>query len=157
MTSAVITVAGITPPAVGKKQGDVIDTQGNKWKVWGDKLHLYQMGATYNINYDTNEFKGQNFNVVKAVSPASTPSAPYVPQHGISGPAPTQPAAQGQQYTAKDKLIYICGLMNYSVGNSAVNPFEITLIELKAQQDKYEQLWRATFGKRNDMDDEIPF
>lgn len=155
MTSAVITVAGITPPAAGKKQGDIIDTQGNKWKVWGDKLHLYQMGATYNINYDTNEFKGQNFNVVKTVSPAipqqSVPPAPHTPQS-----APPN-APQGQQFTAKDKLIYICGLMNNTVGNPSLNPLELTLIELKSQQDKYEQLWRATFGKRSDMDDEIPF
>lgn len=155
MSQANITVAGITPPAAGKKQGDIIDTQGNKWKVWGDKLHLYQMGGSYSITYETNEFKGQQFNVIKTVNPAAPQQQPRVQQ-----PAPVQAAQQGQQFTSKDEMIFVCGVINNAMGNSNINPFEITITEFISMVNKSRQAWRNTFGKSQsggDMDDEIPF
>lgn len=151
-----ITVAGITPPAIGKKQGKIIDSLGNSWNVWGDKLHLYAMGQTYNITYEVNEFNNKQFNVIKTVSPASGQPQP---QRAVAQP-PAQPQPPvGIQLSAKDEMIFVCGIMNNSVGNSNVNPFELTTAELIGMMQKAQQVWRNTMGKqaRGDMDDEIPF
>jgi len=160
---ATITVAGISPPGQGKKQGHVIDTQGDKWNVWGDKLHNYQMGVTYEITYDPSEFNGAKFNVVKTAKPLAATSGggggggiPYT----TSAPRRVEVPQSLPQPTAKDEMIFVCGVVNNAMSNTNINPFEITLTELIAMVDKARSAWRNTLGKSqkaNDMDDEIPF
>lgn len=60
-----ITVAKIDQPAPGRKQGTIHDTNGGRWKAWGDKLQNYQIGSTYTITYKTNSFNGTQFNVIE--------------------------------------------------------------------------------------------
>jgi len=158
MSQAQITVAGITPPGIGKKQGKIQDSVGNSWNVWGDKLQNYRMGVTYDITYDTNEFNGKTFNVIKTANPAN-PNA----QAGQVAAAPQaqQRAAQAMAApSARDEMIFVCGIINNALANANVSPFELTPTELIDMTNKARQVWRNTLGKvqaADDMGDEIPF
>ena len=155
---ATITVAGITPPAIGKKQGHIIDSAGSKWNVWGDKLQNYRIGGTYEITYDQNEFNGKTFNVIKSANPSN--AAPSQPSRVEQKPADGWPGPIQQQPSAKDEMIFVCGVVNNAMSNTNINPFEITLTELIAMVDKARSAWRNTLGKsqrRDDMDDGIPY
>ena len=161
MNSAIITVAGVTPPGPGKKQGHVHDTDGNKWNVWADKIPNYRMGVSYEIKYEENEFNGKTFSVIKTANPANaapvTPSghrapAQPKPSDGWPGPIP-------HQIDPKAETIFVCGLCNNAMANANVNPFEVTLTELIAFVDKARSAWRNTLGKAqraDDLNDEIP-
>lgn len=164
MTQATITVAGIHPPGIGKKQGHIIDTTGGKWNVWGDKLHNYREGVTYDITYEVNEFNGAQFSVIKSVRPSNAAPGPQ-PQRqndGWPGPQPRQASAPSAQvaFSPKDEMIFVCGIINNSLSNTNINPFEITPIELIDMINKARQAWRNTLGKaqsnNSDMNDEIP-
>lgn len=153
-----ITIAGIQPPAPGKKQGKVHDTTGKSWNVWGDKLHNFAMGQSYSITYDTNEFNGAQFDVIKSFTPASGGPAQQAPQ-------PAQPRAPIQQYnpqpTAKDEMIFVCGALNNSLSNPNINPMMMTGPDIIGLVEKFRMTWRNTLGKTqsnsSDMNDEIPF
>lgn len=107
MPQAVITVTGITPPAPGKKQGRIIDTENQSWNVWGDKLHNYRIGVSYNIGYDTQEFNGHQFNVIKSAEPTNrVPPVTAAPQ------ASPQTYSVAPGFTVKDEMIFVCGAFN---------------------------------------------
>ncbi len=76
--SETITVAKVEQPAAGRKQGMVHDTKGGRWKVWADKLANYNVGSTYEVNYKTNTFNGNTFNVIETMALKSTGSPQQV-------------------------------------------------------------------------------
>ncbi len=167
---ATITVQAKQSPAIGKKQGKIQDTNGDLWNVWGDKLQNYREGVTYDIVYETNEFNGHTFNVIKTANPSNQkPSTGALPQDGWPGPTPP-PSVGGirngvypphipQVANAKDEMIFVCGIVNNSMSNANINPFETTLTELIAMVDKARSAWRNTLGKSqkaDDLADEIP-
>ncbi len=156
---ATITVQAKQSPAIGKKQGKIQDTNGDLWNVWGDKLQNYREGVTYDIVYETNEFNGHTFNVIKTANPSNAAPGHVTP---VADPRQVIPRPQPaiQQPNAKDEMIFVCGIINNSMSNANVNPFEITLTELIAMVDKARATWRNTLGKSqraDDINDEIPF
>lgn len=161
MSQTTITVAGINPPELGKKQGKIVDTAGNKWNVWGDKIASYRMGVTYDIVYETNEFKDTKFNVIKTANPSNAAPQParQAPRSSDDWPGPQPSVAMPQHGNPKDEMIFVCGIINNAMSNPNVNPFETTLTELIAMVDKARSAWRNTLGKSqksDDMRDEIP-
>ena len=160
MTQAVITVAGIAPPGQGKKQGKVTDTVGGVWNVWADKLNLFNIGATYAITYEENEFKGQRFFVIKTATPQGT--MPGMQQRAPS----THPNPPGiPPTTAKDEMIFVCGALNNALANPNIQPFSVNTTEMVAFINLVRQCWRLTLAKgptpveqgQQAMDDQIPF
>ncbi len=167
MTAATITVQAKQSPAIGKKQGKIQDTNGDLWNVWGDKLANYREGVTYDIQYETSEFNGHTFNLIKSANPSNNkPSTGALPRDGW--PGPTGNIAERMQSggpgfaippTPKDEMIFVCGVVNNAMSNANVNPFETTLTELIAMVDKARSAWRNTLGKSqkaDDMSDEVP-
>lgn len=161
MPTATITVAGITPPAAGRKQGKIIDADGNKWNVWGDKLQNYRMGVTYNITYDVQEFNNVPFNIIKTAEPAgqgaSQPRQVSQPQSG--GPIPAFDKA-------KDEHIFVCGALNNALSNTNINPMELQVTDIATFVQKLQQAWKQTLGaprvssaprSEEGMSDSIPF
>ena len=171
MPQAVITVAGITPPPMGKKQGHIIDTVGGKWNVWGDKLPNYRMGVTYNITYEENEFNNAKFFVIKNAEPAgAAPSSRSEPSHREpQNPLPPHqsPAAVSQSIvTEKDRQIFVCALMGRAFGNPNTDPFNLERAKIAELGNACFDLFNYLFGPkpksqgqqpRDDMDDAIPF
>lgn len=163
MSQTTITVADITPPEIGKKQGKITDTEGNRWNCWADKLQNYRMGVTYDIVYETNEFNNKQYNVIKTANPSNAAPRVAAPKSSDDwpGPAPRQAPPSSQQVApnAKDEMIFVCGIVNNAMANTNINPFIITLTELIAMVDKARSAWRNTLGKAQnagDINDEIP-
>lgn len=157
MNNASITIAQVLLPEPGKKQGKVIDTLGNKWNVWADKLQNYRIGVSYDIKYEENEFNGKTFSVIKTANPSNNP--PAHPARAAQKPTDGWPGPILQQPNAKDEMIFVCGVVNNAMSNTNINPFEITLTELIAMVDKARSAWRNTLGKSqkaDDLADEIP-
>lgn len=154
MPNAVITVAGILPPEQGKKQGKIKDTAGGSWNVWGDKLHNYQIGQTYNIVYEENEFNNSKFYVIKSFNAIG----PVLAQPATPQPRAPMPAAMP---SAKDEMIFVCGALNNALANPNVQPFQIGTTEMVAFINLARQSWRLTLGKtpksEDEFRDEIPF
>ena len=65
MQTATIQVAYVNPPKPGKKQGSVKDAEGNIYGVWPDKLHLFEPGNVYTIEYTSRDFNGQQYHDFK--------------------------------------------------------------------------------------------
>ena len=65
MQTATIQVAYVNPPKPGKKQGSVKDAEGNIYGVWPDKLHLFEPGNVYTIEYSSRDFNGQQYHDFK--------------------------------------------------------------------------------------------
>ncbi len=161
MPQAVITVAGITPPAMGKKQGHIIDTVGGKWNVWGDKLHNYRMGVSYNITYDENEFNGVKFFVIKNADPAGAAA-----QAGQATQPSASPAAVSQSIPSeKDRQIWVNSLLGRCLNNPNTDPFNLERDKIAEKAKLFYDLYDYLFGPkprvgqqpRDDMNDQIPF
>jgi len=158
MPQTTITVAGITPPAQGKKQGKIADTAGNNWNVWGDKLQNYRMGVTYNITYEENEFNNVRYNVIKNAEPAgqgTQQTTMPLAQPRVAMPPPSVA-------TPKDEMIFVCGALNHTLANQNISPLELTAMEIGDFVNKLRTVWKGTLGSQKsrsegEMDDAIPF
>ena len=157
--AVVITVAGIVPPGVGKKQGKIHDTTGKSWNVWGDKLHNFAMGHTYSITYDTNDFNGAKFDVIKTADHVG--SAPANVMNPPPAQARTQPTTYSPQPSNRDEQIFVCGALNNAMSNPNVNPMMLTGPDVIGLVEKFRMAWRNTLGKTQsndtDLNDQIPF
>lgn len=157
MPQATITVAGITPPAPGKKQGKITDTSNGVWNVWGDKLPSYRMGVTYNITYEDSEFNGHKFYLIKTAEPAGQGASAPMPR--VDMPSPAAPVFP----TKKDEMIFICGAFNNLMQGPGA--WERTTAEMAAKTNELKEVFRLTFAAKraqqshpsHEMDDEIPF
>lgn len=160
MSNIVIQVVEIIQPEIGKKQGKVVDGTGKIWQVWADKIHLFQLGQSYNITYKTSTFQGKTYHTIDQSAPAgsaaiSPPSQPRPAQQAVGTVATTMPL------TTKDEMIFVCGAINNTLSNPNVNPAEFTAIELIDLVKKFQATWRATLGKKPStsdfIDDAVPF
>lgn len=163
MPQAVITVAGITPPGPGKKQGKITDTNGGKWNAWGDKLANYRMGVSYEIVYEEDEYEGHPFRTIKTANPTNAAPAPQPAVHGQYAAPPAQVIGSTEpSFTKKDEMIFVCGALNNALSNPNVVPFQMTVIEIATFVKLLRQVWRGTLGAtqqqvRDDMNDSVPF
>ena len=167
-----ITVAEITPPGPGKKQGYLTDTGGQRWYVWADKLHLYVVDGTYEItNTKTTTFRGTEYVTISEMTAVSAPAQAPAPRSRATSSKPFPPPPfPGEDIRRMD--IFVCGAINNMLGNQNVEPFAISAEALVAQIERLKEIWRRTLGphasqtsskpnqptqQRGDMDDEIPF
>lgn len=168
MDPVIITVASKADPKPGGKQGKVVDTAGNSWQVWQDKLALYHIGGSYRIdNYKTNNFNGRTLNVIDRMTPvgAHIPGALTRTQSAGSIPIPS--------LISKDetpKRIFVCGALNACLNNQSFNPDSLTKGYLIAMTNMFIEVYEETFGRQypipskiesgkvvhDDMEDEIP-
>jgi hypothetical protein len=150
-----ITVAHVEQPAQGRKQGTVIDTHGNKWKVWPDKLANYSPGNTYDITYKVNNFKGFESKVIDNSVMKSAGQAPL---------QAAQPSFLPANYT-KDEMIFVCGALNHALGATLT----LNKVNVLGATNMLREVWAETFarapvkikskvetGVNPDFNDEIP-
>jgi hypothetical protein len=80
-----MTVKYVNPPKAGKQRGSIKGTDDQILGVFADKLHLFEPGTTYEIDYSETESSGVTYRNVKsatavAAAPATT-SAPVPAPH----------------------------------------------------------------------------
>ena len=166
----IITVKEVAPPKPGGKQGTVTDTQDRKWKVWGDKLQFYQVGAQYNIiSTKSTLFNGQTYVTIDKMEPvgAQRPlpiQAPPPPPTSYQPPVHQPmaiPAAQ-QSDRARRMDIFVCGAFNNMMANQNINPLALQLTDVVALLNMLIEAWGHTLGSAQqpsaDMGgDRVPF
>ena len=160
-----ITVASVTPPKPTGKQGKVVDTAGNSWQVWQDKLALYHIGGSFRIDsYKTNNFNGRTLNVIDRMMPVGAPTP-----GGIIRTSNTSAAGQ-VAVPFKDetpKRIFTCGALNSCLNNQSFNPDSLTKGYLIAMTNMFIEVYEETLGRQHqipskiesrndDMNDELP-
>jgi hypothetical protein len=135
----IITVAHIEQPAPGRKQGTLIDTQGNKWKVWPDKLANYAPGNTYDITYKVNNFKGFESKVIE--NSVLKAAGPLLEGPQVKAPSTWLPPAP-TNYT-KDEMIFVCGIVNHAVGAGLT----VSKANILGVTNAMREVWAETFAK----------
>jgi hypothetical protein len=162
-----ITVASIEWPKPGKKIGAVIDSTGKRWGVWPDKLPIFQQFATYEITYESNDFKGQTYYTIK--------TAVLVGGNGMQqSPSLTALVRQGRDANQPDtdnqrRLdIFVAGGFNNMMSNPNVDPKTLSSATMIAFVNALKAAWKATLGPQAqpieragalnaELDDRIPF
>lgn len=74
VSTATITVAEASGPGPGKKQGVVVDSTGEKWGYFPDKVGPFQVGAVYAISYTEREWQGRTFKTITQIKLQSPPA-----------------------------------------------------------------------------------
>lgn len=157
--SATISVRYVNPPKQGRTNGSVKTPEGEMYGVPPALLSQFQQGGTYNVNYTTRNFQGQNYKTITHVAMVSPPQQ-----------------SQGQRSNGyskgggdDDKLgerIFVCGILNAAVSGGHV---EMSEVAIENVVNIGRAVWANTFGKKagspistgrpnnDDMNDEIPF
>lgn len=148
MSGVVMTVTNIEWPQLGKKQGRITDSTGKQWGVWADKINHYQLNQTYEVTFDTNEFKGKTYYVLKTATPVNG-SRP--PMNGGGAPSnPTRVVVDNSKPFPSDDSrrmdIYICGGLNNMMANPNIKPLELTAGDIANLTTKLKQAWKLTLG-----------
>lgn len=162
---ATIVAAKVFQPKPGKKRGTVVTPDEVLYGAMPPILSRVQVGGTYDIEYKEDHFNGKTYLVIEGVWPVAG-AAPPAP---AAAPSHTQPK-YGNQTDETAERIYAAGIVNNSLANPNVNPFELSARDIAEQTQKARDAWRLTFGAKepvatrakvesgNDMhDDAIPF
>jgi hypothetical protein len=162
--SEIITVAGVTHPAAGKKQGKIQDTQGRIWQVWADKISQFNAGQSYEIlTSKTTQFNGATYVTIGEFRPltpgvgaqqaaafAPPPQqarAPfYPPTSPPPMPAPQQAAAAPISEHVRRMDIFICGAVNNMLANENINPLDINPDGMMQFITMMKEVWKKTLG-----------
>jgi hypothetical protein len=94
MPTTTMTVKYVNPPKAGKQRGSIKATDGQILGVFADKLHLFEPGSTYEIEYTETISNGVTYRNVKSATviaaPADTPTPPAPATfHGYRETSPT--------------------------------------------------------------------
>jgi hypothetical protein len=165
--SEIITVAGVTYPAAGKKQGKIQDTQGRSWQVWADKMGQFQAGQSYEIlTSKTTTFNGAVYVTVgefRALTPGAgmaqpsfpppMPATPPVAQQPFYPaaspppmPAPQQAVAAPISEHVRRMDIFVCGAVNNALANQNVNPLSVNPEIMMQFITMMKEVWKKTLG-----------
>ncbi|SRR6266436_627589 len=160
MQTTTITVAAIEWPAAGKKLGAIIDNSGQRWGVWPDKLPGYQQGRSYEIGYESSDFKGRTYYTVKTATPVSG---------GIPGLIiPMPPALESRPVSNEDNQRRMDIFVSVLINNSKFDPASASEQEVVDVINKFKNIWKRVYGPQaqetlpkgalnKELNDEVPF
>lgn len=163
MNTKTITVAAIEWPQAGKKMGAVIDSTGQRWGVWPDKLPGYQEFKSYEIAYKSRDYQGRTYYTIETATPLNGGRVT-----GLIIPK-TVPPKQEESFDDKRRMdIFVCGAFNNIMANPSMNPTALTNADMVALVRGLKQVWTLTLGPQaqavlprgasdDELNDEIPF
>jgi hypothetical protein len=143
-----ITIAKVWQPYnPGDKKGKVVDTAGNKWGVFADKLYLYEQGGTYEIEYDTwrNPKDGKDYHTILEVVPASGEPQQAAPRAApAQAPKPNGHIAPRQRTDPTDaERMFVCANLVAFIKAGKCEPDLSTLV---GDVNMLRDVWKNTFG-----------
>jgi|SRR5882672_826516 len=165
MNTKTITVSAIEWPQAGKKMGAVIDSTGQRWGVWPDKLPGYQQFRTYEIGYKSRDYQGKTYYSIETATPLNgngTVTGLIIPKS-----APTR--QQDESFDDKRRMdIFVCGAFNNIMGNPGVQPTMLSNSQLIDIVNDLKKVWKLTLGPQaqavlprgasdDELNDSIPF
>ena len=123
-----ITVKYVNPPSPPKKRGTIKTTTDEVYGVFPDKMGLFQVGDTYDIEFKEQAFNGTvlcNITDVRPAEKTTTAAVAAVPQHAPST-ATYRPTAPEDA-----ERMFVCATLT-------------ALIKAGEVKNDKEQLWHAT-------------
>lgn len=108
MMQASVNVKYVNPPK-GKGPASIKDDQGNYWKFWTNKIALdkFEVGKTYSVGYETEDYQGKEQRTITAVSMPQE-QAPKI--------------SNGHQNGERDEFIFVCGVVNNAIAAGKIDP-----------------------------------
>ena len=149
MPSAVVKVTYVNQAQAGKVNGSIKVEDGTYYGVKPAMLGLFQPGNTYEIQYESSDFKGKTYHKVISVKPVAS-----APQISSGGPS--------KGYQTDDKTaerIFVCGAINAAISS---NQLAVQTTEVVQAVNSLRAAWELTLGKKQtelekDIRDEIPY
>jgi hypothetical protein len=75
MPTMTMTVKYVNPPKPGKQRGSIKGTDDQILGVFADKMHLFEPGTTYEIEYTETASNGVTYRNVKSATTVAAPAA----------------------------------------------------------------------------------
>lgn len=146
MGTTTMSIASITPPTKDRNRGRVIGVDGKTLGIFPEKLHLIEIGQTYDITHTD----GQYPNIQTAVLVVQSRPAPQqqpAPLRAVrAAPQPTYAASGLPPASAagtKDEQIFVmCGLKEF-IRAGAVDPEAASVARTI---NMLRSAWASTFG-----------
>lgn len=140
MPSMIMTVQLINPPANESDRGSLVGTDGTRLGLFREKVRLFEVGKTYEIEHTEGKYK----NVRNAKQVAAPPVAP-------SSPSPAQ-GGGGNYYRPTSpedsERMFVCSLMNAFIQAGKIEPEQGRVIRaINVLREAY----HATFGSDGAM------
>jgi hypothetical protein len=147
--TSTITVKKVWQPyEAGGKKGTVVDAQENRWKVFADKLHLYQEDGTYDIEYDhyLNPRDGKVYHTIVKSSPVNGEPQQDAPRSA----APAQATRTNGHIAPRQRTdptdaerMFVCATLVAMIKNGRV--VEST-VDMVGSVNMLRDVWKNTFG-----------
>jgi hypothetical protein len=136
-----MTVKYVNPPKAGKNRGSIKGADDSFLGVFADKLHLFEAGKTYDIEYLEQSVNGVVYKNVKsatAIEGGTTTAA-------ASASIPRE-SNGGYGNVNKDEQIFVCALLKELIASGSI---KYDKRELWEATNLLRGLWGATFGSTN--------
>ena len=133
-----ITVAKINHAAAGKKRNVVISTDGETFGVWPEKIALFKVGNTYDVEIDERVLNGMVLHNITDARPSDKPAAATSPDRQ----AGKQTSRQVRQADNSEQIFVCCALKELIRAGEVKNDKR----QLWETTNMLRQLWQHTFG-----------
>ena len=148
MPSAIVKVTYVNQAQAGKVNGSIKVEDGTYYGVKPAMLGLFQPGNTYEIQYESSDFKGKTYHKVISVKPVAS--------------APQTSGGSTKGYQTDDKTaerIFVCGAINAAISS---NQLALLTTDVIQAVNSLREAWRQTLGRKQtaseeEMDDSIPY
>ena len=161
MPTTTMTIAYINPPKPGKQRGSIKGTDGRFLGCFADKFHLFEIGQTYDVDYNEVPMNGTILKTVKSATliepePQPTPPARRTSPSPASGRAAepgtaavqsAPPSAASNTYREtcpKDaERMFVCSTLNAFIQAGKVH---LEPEQLAAATMMLRRLWQYAFN-----------
>jgi hypothetical protein len=161
MNTATITVAFINPPKPTKKNATIKDTTEKLWLLPIPNMPEYSVGGTYEITYETFDFKGTVFSSIKSGKQVGLGSG------GVSSTATAAsvPVGKWAEDPKKSKQIAVLSMLKMWEGKIPVGDLAGVVHAINTLDKAYDMTFfggkklpsKIESGSQHDMDgDDIP-
>jgi hypothetical protein len=101
MPTMTMTVKYVNPPKAGKQRGSIKGTDDQILGVFADKMHLFEPGSTYEIEYTETVSSGVTYRNVKSATAIAAPTT-------SSAPSPTAHNTYRETSANDAKRMFVC-------------------------------------------------
>lgn len=140
MSTITMTIAAINPPKPDKKRGTIQGTDGTRLGVFAEKIGLFTIGHTYEIDHTDGEYRN-----VLAARPVSAPVVSLDAARAAAAPAAATPQTKEygwQTHPVDAERMFVCSILNAAITAGKVS---MDKAELAATTVMLRGLWNYAF------------
>ena len=138
MPTMTMTVKYVNPPKAGKQRGSIKGADDQILGVFADKVHLFEPGSTYDIEYTETVSSGVTYRNVKSATAVAAAAAP-------ANAAPSAAHNTYRETSANDaKRMFVCANLSALIRAGEVKNYKASLWNATQLLCS---LWDHTFGE----------